>query len=278
MDPFSGFTSEASVSGRPHTPPYTPLRNKGKRRLERSDSPASSIHPTETISPAKKVPKRASVIAAEDNVRVEELADSDNAYRDADIVFPEETEEVESQGDGDDEFSITSGSGAEEASESEGMARRMSRLQCKDGETDEEAKFEKGRRQRRLSRRHMGSQVFKRSHSQSVGNRTGAPAAEVADVDTEAMDDHDVLGSKRRLRRRVRGPREDELMFEEMPGSSRSPSLGIGVGRAGSAGVDSGSSVFYDALMTPERESKDERKPTTANDDVMEIDDEDNDG
>lgn len=211
----SGFSSEASLSGRPHTPPYTPHRNKGKRRLERSDSPASSIHPAETTSPAKKAAKRAAL----DNVRVEELADGDVGFlTDMDVVYPEELEEVPTS-DGDDELSSSDG----EHSDS-GIARRLSRLRC--GDENAEAVFEKGRRLRRMSKR-MGSRIFKRSHSQSVKSDTDI-------TDADAMDDQDVAASQRRLRRRVRGPREAALVFDDIPRTSpEAGSVGRGSSTAG---------------------------------------------
>ena len=197
----SGFTSEASMTGKskqqrsqPHTPPYTPH----KRRLERSDSPAStsgrSIHPAETVSPAKKAIKR----AAQDNVKVEEVTERDLGYAsDIDVVYPESLSEVNSETDGDDE---RSSSDDDEHSDS-GIARRMSKLQCADGESESEVV------RRRLERRSRRSQhKVKRTHSQSVKSDT-----EVTDPD--AMDDQDVEASARRLRRRTRGPAETKMSF-----------------------------------------------------------------
>ncbi|KAK4545082.1 hypothetical protein LTR36_003633 [Oleoguttula mirabilis] len=240
----SGFSSEASISGRPHTPPYTPRRAKGKRRLERADSPASSVHPAETTSPAKKIAKRATV----DNVRVEELAEGDVGFMtDIDVVYPEELEEVPSS-DGDDELSPSD----DEHSDT-GMTRRMSRLHC--GDENAEVEFEKGRRLRRMSKR-MSSRIFKRSHSQSVNSD-----AETTDVD--AMADQDIAASQRRLRRRVRGPREAELVFEEMQRSSPEAS-GVDVNvRASRVGEP----------ITPERDVDIVKQVQSLNDDAMEVDD-----
>ncbi|KAK0314348.1 hypothetical protein LTR82_013065 [Friedmanniomyces endolithicus] len=218
MDP--GFTSETSLSGtRPHTPPYTPYRNKGKRtRLTpRSDSPASSIHPTETVSPPKKHPAKRQATEG-DSVRVEELAESDPAYlSDVSIVYPASLEEASGLSTanseyGDDELS----SSASDDMEARDMApdaggaeitHRMSRLRCAD-----EADFEAGRMQRRLSKR-MGSRMFKRSHSQSVKAPAEGMVEEVMDVD--GMGDQDLEASARRLRRRVRGP-EEAVGFEDV--------------------------------------------------------------
>ncbi|KAK5124350.1 hypothetical protein LTR85_001567 [Meristemomyces frigidus] len=235
----SGFSSEASLSGRPRTPPYTPHRNKGKRRLERSDSPASSVHPAETTSPAKKAAKRAAV----DNVQVEELAEGDLGFlTDIDVVYPEELEEVPSS-DGDDELSSSDG----EQSDT-GIARRLSRLRC--GDENAEAEFEKGRRLRRMSKR-MGSRIFKRSHSQSVKSDTDV-------TDPDAMDGQDVATSQRRLRRRVRGP---ELVVEHLPRSSpEAGSVGVGVAWGGGP-------------MTPERDGGAGKEGRGLDEDAMEVDD-----
>lgn len=198
----SGFTSEASLSGRPHTPPYTPARAT-KRRLERSDSPAStigSIHPAETRSPAKKAAKR----AATDDIQVEELTEGDIGYlTDIDVVYPDELEEISSS-DSDEDRDAT------DVSETEAthLTRKLSRLRCGD---DQEVDFEQRRRQRHIEKR-GGSRMFKRTHSQSVKSET-----DVTDVD--AMDDHDIGASQRRLRRRVRGPREAGIAFEDLRSS-----------------------------------------------------------
>jgi len=202
-----GCTSEASLSGNngPQTPPYTPHRNKGKRRLERSDSPASvaSVHPAETSSPAKKAAR----CAETDEVKVEELAEGDAGYHaDMDVILPEELEEISSS-DGDDEIGSDMAGDPSDA-RAGSISSRLSRLRCDD--EDEEAKFEQGRRLRRLSKR-MGSRVFKRSHSQSVNSDGGV-------TDADAMPDHDLPASQRRLRRRTRGP-EGDAAFGDIPTS-----------------------------------------------------------
>jgi hypothetical protein len=250
LHPTSGFTSEASLpsAARPHTPPYTPRHhyrpNKGKRRLERSDSPPSSIHPTETSSPAKKAAKR----VARDSVKVEELTEGDVGYHtDLDVVYPEELEEVDSS-DGDDELSSTDG----DKSDTGALTRRLSRMRC--GDENAETNFEKGRRLRRMSKR-MGSRVFKRSHSESIKGDS-----EVTDLD--AMNDHDRAASQRRLRRRVRGP-TDGIALEDIPRSS--PEVG-----SGSAWSGAKRSV-EPATPEPERISM-----TVAMDsDAMEVDEDD---
>ncbi|KAK0936535.1 hypothetical protein LTR48_007281 [Friedmanniomyces endolithicus] len=265
MDP--GCTSETSLSGtRPHTPPYTPYRNKGKRtRLTpRSDSPASSIHPTETVSPPKKHPSKRQA-TEEDSVRVEELAESDPAYLsdDVSIVYPASLEEASGLSTanseyGDDELSSSASdmeAGGEVASEAggNGITHRMSRLRCAD-----EAEFEAGRMQRRLSKR-MGSRVFKRSHSQSV---KGPPEGMVEEVmDLEGMGDQDLEASARRLRRRVRGPKDGVMVGFEDVGPRRALDYG---------GVRAGEGM----RLTPEQEGKSERKARRgeAEDPVVDVD------
>lgn len=185
----------------PRTPPYTPHR--AKRRLERSDSPASSIHPAETCSPAKKIVKR----TASDHVKVEELVEGDLGYQsDIESIYPEELEEAASNSDGDDEMSSSDSDGPDEA-----ITRRLSRLSC--GELSE-VDFEKERRRRHVMRRAGEKAAFKRSHSQSVKSDTDVT------TDPDAMDDQDLIASRRRLRRRVHGPREAEEVLEDVPRSS----------------------------------------------------------
>ena len=183
----SGFASEASLPGNaPHTPPYTPHR--AKRPLERNDSPASvrSIHPDSTSSPAKKAAKQ----QVKDEVKVEELTEDDAGYiTDIDVVYPHELEEIETDSD------HSSNNGDDEHESDDEITSRLSRLGCDDSP---EGQFERKRRAEHLRRR-RDSRIFKRSHSQSVKSD-----AEV--TDPEAMDDHDVAATARRLRRRVRGP------------------------------------------------------------------------
>lgn len=206
LHPRSGFTSEASLSSRngPATPPYTPAKNK--RRLERSDSPASSIHPAETSSPAKKVMKRADATT----IQIEELNENDIGYlTDLDVVYPEELEEVEL--DTDDEHHE-----ADVEDSDSGISGRFSKLHC--DERNEEAEMTKKRRERRLSKR-TNSRIFKRSHSQSV--KSGSDV-----TDTDAMDDQDVEASARRLRRKVRGHGDGfKLVFEDIRSSPEPSSV-----------------------------------------------------
>ncbi|KAK3065743.1 hypothetical protein LTR53_018084, partial [Teratosphaeriaceae sp. CCFEE 6253] len=247
----------------PRTPPYTPFRAtptaKGtKRPLSRAQSPgtsrASSIHPTETVSPPKKpafaTRSPAATGGEADSVRVEELADTDPAFlaSDAELVYPASFSEAGSReisdGDDDDELSPSSAfasdseveedgvgggggaGGGDKLRDPGGVARRLSRLHCTDAEA--EAQFQLGRRRRRLSKR-LGSRVFKRSHSQSAtghgaGERAGGGEGEgeggegeggdledgiSPDLDPDAMGDQDLAASRRRLRRRVRGPGDD---------------------------------------------------------------------
>lgn len=196
----SAFTSEASLSAQPHTPPYTPARI-AKRRLERSDSPAStvgSIHPADTDSPAKKAPRRSADLPLDD-IKVEELVEGDLGYMtDMDVVYPEELEEISS---GDSELEEL---GLNDVSDSEAtrITRRLSRLRCGD---DSEFQFEQERRKGHIYKRRF-SRMFKRTHSQSAKSDT-----ELADID--ALDDHDHNPPTRRLRRRVEGPYEADDAF-----------------------------------------------------------------
>lgn len=242
MEPIhsaSGFTSEASLPGNiPHTPPYTPHR--AKRRLERSDSPAStkSIHPAETSSPAKKAAKRFTT----DDVKVEELTEGDAGYMtDLDVVYPHELEEVESD-------SSTDLGGSENDESDSGITTGLSRLNCDDSP---EAEFEKKRRDKHLRKR-TNSRVYKRSHSQSVKSDTET-------TDPDAMADHDLSASARRLRRRMRGPMDDNRVFDDVPRSS-----------AGSTRLASAAEVRERWDDGHESESSAQRQ---VGDDAMDIDD-----
>lgn len=220
MHPISGFTSETSLSGHngPATPPYTPARHK--RRLERSDSPASSIHPAETSSPAKKVIKR----TVPDTITVSELTESDLGYlTDLDVVYPDELEELSSLSDVD-HYNVSTDEVDSDVDSDIGLTSRLSRLDCSDDhETKDEVEMEKARRERRLSRRH-GSRVFKRSHSQSLKSGTAVPEA-FSDVDLDAIDDQDFAGGVRRLRRRTKGPGGVKEVFEDVGSSAEQESL-----------------------------------------------------
>ena len=204
LQPTLGSTTEPKGTSKsaPHTPPYTPHR--AKRRFERSDSPASisSIQPAETTSPAKKVARR----SVEDNVTVEELVEGDLGYAtDVDVVYPEELEEKTSSTSADE-------SSDDDGNESEtGISQRFQELGC---HASEEAEFEKKRREKHLRTR-TNSRLFKRSHSEIIKSDS-----EVSDV--EAMGDHDLVSSARRLRRRVGGPSGIEV-FGDGPRSSPEP-------------------------------------------------------
>ncbi|KAK5710971.1 hypothetical protein LTR15_012765 [Elasticomyces elasticus] len=218
---MDAHSSTSSLPGtRPHTPPYTPYRSKAKRRhahlASNPQSRASSVHPTETVSPPKKHAKRSNA-EKDDTVRVEELAEQDAAsMSDTEIVYPASFEDAAStaNSDGDDELSSSDDDdkavveGSEDAG---GLTRRMSRLHCTDD--DGEAQFEQGRRQRRMSKR-LGSRIFKRSHSQSMTEEAATEA------DADMVDDHDLEASRRRLRRRTRGPEGNAAASEEVPRSS----------------------------------------------------------
>ncbi|KAK4889984.1 hypothetical protein LTR27_011314 [Elasticomyces elasticus] len=222
---MDAHSSTSSLPGtRPHTPPYTPYRSKAKRRhahlASNPQSRASSVHPTETVSPPKKHAKRSSA-EKDDAVHVEELAEQDAAsMSDTEIVYPASFEDAAStaNSDGDDELSSSDDDdkavveGSEDAG---GLTRRMSRLHCTDD--DGEAQFEQGRRQRRMSKR-LGSRIFKRSHSQSMTEEAATEA------DADMVDDHDLEASRRRLRRRTRGPEGNAAAVEEVPRSSHKDS------------------------------------------------------
>ncbi|KAK3614911.1 hypothetical protein LTR56_026923 [Elasticomyces elasticus] len=218
---MDAHSSTSSLPGtRPHTPPYTPYHSKAKRRhahlASNPQSRASSVHPTETVSPPKKHAKRSNA-EKDDAVHVEELAEQDAAsMSDTEIVYPASFEDAAStaNSDGDDELSSSDDDdkavveGNEDAG---GLTRRMSRLHCTDD--NGEAQFEQGRRQRRMSKR-LGSRIFKRSHSQSMTEEAATEA------DADMVDDHDLEASRRRLRRRTRGPEGNAEVFEEVPRSS----------------------------------------------------------
>ena len=237
----SGFGTEPNLTGNaPHTPPYTPYRTK--RPTDLNDSPASarSIQPIETESPAK--PSREQV---ENEVVVEELVEGDAGYMtDVEVVYPHELEEAESASEDD--------SGSDEDSESgDGISSRLSRLGCDDSP---EAEFEKKRRAEHLRKR-RDSRIFKRSHSQSV-------KSDDTDVtDPDAMADHDVHASARRLRRRVRGPNEVNAGMDEVVRSS-SQLFGL-----------ASSPEFLERQDITGYYESSEREPDTSGDDAMDIDD-----
>jgi len=227
-------TPDATLSnGRQDTPPYSPARLP-KRRLERSATPASragSTHPAETISPAKKMAKRSST----DNIKVEELSEGDLGYlTDVDVVYPDELEENST--DSDDQGTMTDISDSEAA----GLTRRLSRLRCGD---DRELDFEQWRQQVHLDKR-VSQRTYKRSHSQSVKNEASLP-------DPEAMADHDVGISQRRLRRRTRGPSDAP---RDIPGvQTASPASGSGYVTA----VEGEGEVERAETATPDAEAMD---------------------
>ena len=168
-------------------------------------SPASvrSIHPTETSSPATKAPKP----NVPDEVKVEELVEGDPGYMtDVDVVHPYELEEAVSE-------SEENSDNPDDTESDSDVTRLLSKLDCEDSA---EAEFEKKRRAKH-ARRRTNSRVFKRSHSQSMRGDMEA-------TDSDAMADQDLSTSKRRLRRRVRGPRGMEVVSKNTLESS--PELG----------------------------------------------------
>jgi hypothetical protein len=209
-----GFASQTSLHAAnkpPATPPHTPA--KQKRPLERSDSPASSIHPIETSSPAKKVLKR----AASDNVLVVELPDGDiGSFPDPDVVSPSELEEAEEI---DDYLSDIHSDAVEPNYESNsdsdsdsGISSRFSRLNCE--EQEEQSEMAQKRAERRLSKR-SSIRVFKRLHSESVNSDTAA-------TDTDDADERNGDASRKRLRRRVLSPVGGPIACEDARSSPES--------------------------------------------------------
>lgn len=196
--------SEIHNVSRPHTPPYTPGRNKLPLG-SRAASPVSSIHPTETISPPKKTAAKLLAENVLEGVQVEELSEIDLAYMErADLVYPGGFEEFTEDETGDIEMSDISES--EEGSDF-GVARKLSQLYCEDEVG--EAEMRKTQKHRRWSKRH-GLRPYKRSHSQSIKSDSEA-------TDNDARDDQDLGKSARRMRRRVNGPEQSsiELMLSE---------------------------------------------------------------
>jgi hypothetical protein len=207
--PKLGFASQTAFHAGhkpPATPPQTPA--KAKRPFERSDSPASSIHPTETSSPAKKVLKR----TTSDNVLVVELLDVElRSIPDTEVVSPAELEEVEddlSEVHSDSDEDIEPAYEFDSDSDS-GISSRFARLDC--GEQDEESEMTQKRISRRLSKR-SSIRVFKRPHSQSADGNTVA-------TDTDDLDERNGDASIRRLRRRVLSPVGGPIDYEDATSS-----------------------------------------------------------
>lgn len=231
------FTSQTSLSTHtsPATPPYTPT--KYKRSLEVSNSPASSIHPTETISPAKKALKR----TASDGVLVIELRDNDfESVVGADAISPAELEEAEdylseSQSEVDDS---DDDSGPESDS---GISDRFSKLNC--DEQEEELEMIQKRLQRRLSKR-TSLRVFKRLHSQTTNSENG-------DTDTDDPNDHSGSANARRLRRRMLSPVGKPIDWEEAMSSPEPSSASRSFDmEAGEDGRQSNQRTYASVLKT----------------------------
>lgn len=129
---------------------------------------------------------------------------------DVDVINPDEVEEIESS-DGDSDSLDDQNTASDSETEDEGIIRKMSQVRFGD---DRDAVYEKTR-QRRNREKRADSRLFKRSHSQSVKSEP-----EVTDFD--AMPDQDRVSSKRRLRRRTKGPDDADFNFDELPRSSPS--------------------------------------------------------
>jgi hypothetical protein len=204
------FTSPMSLSAHnsPATPPYTPA--KYKRSIDISNSPASSIQPTETSSPAKKVLKR----TASDGLLVVELADNDlGSLVSAGAISPAELEEAEdylseSQSEIDD-----SEHDSEPESDS-GISDRFSKLKC--DEQEEELEMTQRRLQRRLSKR-TSLRIFKRLHSQTTNSDN-------EEAEPDDRNDRNGDASARRLRRRMLSPVGGPIDWDEDAMSSPEPS------------------------------------------------------
>jgi hypothetical protein len=219
-------TSQLKLSAHnsPATPPYTPA--KAKRPFDKSDSPASSIHPTETSSPAKKVLKR----TASDGVLVVELPDNDSgSLVGVSAVSPAELEEAEdylseSQSELDD-----SEHDSEPESDS-GISERFSKLNC--DEQEEELEMTQKRLQRKLGKR-TSLRMFKRLHSQTTNSDN-------EDADADERNDRSGGASIRSVRRRMLSPvpNGDPIDWEEAMSSpepsSASRSFEQEVGQDGS--------------------------------------------
>lgn len=201
--PLADFPSENSLSGRPHTPPYTPSRlevNRSKRtRLDRSHSPASlagSVHPAETTSPANTPAKKR---IATDDIKVEEISEHDVGYMgDVDVIHPYDTESADSNDHDSDAEQDTATDMSD--TEATNLTKRLSGMRFGDAR---DRVLETKRQRRQRERR--GIPTSKRTHSTSV---RGEPEA----LDPEAMDDHDLECSKRRLRRRTLPPEENQWL------------------------------------------------------------------
>lgn len=197
--------SRLQSRSRPQTPPYTPARGKLSLGSSRAASPASSIHPTETTSPPKKLASKLKTDDVLDTVRVEELTETEIAFMgQTELILPsgfEEYEDIERE-----DIEHSDGSESDAAGSDAAMAHKLSQLYCEDASG--EAEMRRARRQRRLSKR-AGYRIFKRSHSQSVKSDSEV-------TDTDARDDHDLSSKARRLRRRVNGP--NQTIVEMMSG------------------------------------------------------------
>ncbi|KZF21801.1 hypothetical protein L228DRAFT_160259 [Xylona heveae TC161] len=133
----------------------------------------------------------------DDGLVIEEVEeDSNNVDTSAEHIHPDHYEEVE-------EVIPSADESVRSVVDNNGIVGGLRKLSCDD---DTESQSEQERRDHRRRKR-GNTGLFKRSHSQSVGSS--------ADVDVDALDDHDVRWSARRLRRRVRGPDERVMMSFE---------------------------------------------------------------
>jgi len=155
-----------------------------------------SLHPTETVSPAKG----ATTSVAQDSVKIEELYEGDPGYvTEPDVTYPEALEEYESGLSHDAASSDDNGSASDDI-----FTSNFSRLGCDDRVR---AAFEKKQRQM-SARKRADSRVFKRSHSTSF-------ESDSEHSDPDAMADQSRTSSARRLRRRMRDSGERQNVYAE---------------------------------------------------------------
>lgn len=187
---------DLSTQTRPQTPPYTPHRSK--IQVERTSSPAPSVHPAETSSPAKL--QQHDNTPVQDNVFVQELNEVEIALlRHVEYVYPAELEERSDEGRYDEDAEDGADSSSDVNGSDTGISRKLARMHC----NDPEAEMQRLRQERRSSKR-MSLRTYKRSHSTSI-------KSDLETIDNEALPDHDLSRSARRLRRKVEEQQADTI-------------------------------------------------------------------
>lgn len=152
--------------------------------------PSSSEHSEEasvSSSKHKRVVEHAEFV-------LEEIGTESEYNSETEVVLPDKLEEASSE------------KAAEERLEADtNIIGTFKKLTCDSGSDSDD---EQARRYRQKKKR-WSAGIFKRTHSQSVEGDSDID-------DSEALDDHDVGASARRLRRRVRGPGDrSSLVFED---------------------------------------------------------------